>query len=384
MKNPTCPSTIFVEITNICNFDCTFCPNHLMTRKKGMMDFELFKKIALDARACGIKRFLLWIMGEPFLHPRFFEFARFAKEHNLELSLITNGGLLKVDLINRFLDLKLSDKDELLVSYLTPNPCAFGLRKAGALDFDTYKQGIYKLIERKIATRGKVKIILIYMINIFGDVVSTPGVITNADDALGHIRELSAFAEGIKRKEGVDFRVVIPSKKQIETNIKNCREIKREILPGVFFQLKWLTNWGKVILPDGLRVVPSQRGYCAYPFETLGIFWDGQVTLCCDDYEGALVVGDTKEQSIGEIFNSEKARRIRSDMDEGRLTMPRCQICQGVVIDKEGKVLRNYYKKYYLGRVFRHLRVHGLKKTVSKILAELKANPIHKNFMIEP
>ena len=36
---------IHIELTNVCNFDCTFCPKQEMTRHYEYMDFE---------RVCGI------------------------------------------------------------------------------------------------------------------------------------------------------------------------------------------------------------------------------------------------------------------------------------------------------------------------------------------
>lgn len=372
MNKLACPETIFVEITNICNFDCTFCPNHLMTREKGMMDYELFKKIVLDAKACGVERFNLWIMGEPFLHPKFFDFVKFAKENKLKLSLISNGGLFTEGLIDRFLSLDLSKDDNILISYLTPNICAFELRNAKTLDFDTYKNGIFRLIEKKVEKKASVEIMLMYIINIFADVVNVPGLITGARGVLDSIKELADFSHDVQRKAGINFNFSIPSLNKIKGAIKNCREIKIEFLPGVFFNLKWLTNWGKVILPDGLKVIPSHRGYCAYPFQSLGVFWNGEVTLCCDDYNGELVIGDLRQQTLSEIFNGEKAQKIRSEMNKGVLSMPRCQACQGKVMNKEGKILKGYYKRYYLSRVFRHFRVHGLRKTIRKIWGEIR------------
>ena len=32
---------IHIELTNVCNFDCTFCPKQEMTRHYEYMDFEL-------------------------------------------------------------------------------------------------------------------------------------------------------------------------------------------------------------------------------------------------------------------------------------------------------------------------------------------------------
>ena len=67
---------IHIELTNVCNFDCTFCPKQEMTRHYEYMDFE---------KVCGIideiaeynmaEKITFHVMGEPFMHPRFLEFS---------------------------------------------------------------------------------------------------------------------------------------------------------------------------------------------------------------------------------------------------------------------------------------------------------------------
>ena len=61
---------VHIELTNVCNFDCTFCPKQEMTRKYEYMEYE---------RVCGIidqvaeynlaEKITFHVMGEPFMHP---------------------------------------------------------------------------------------------------------------------------------------------------------------------------------------------------------------------------------------------------------------------------------------------------------------------------
>jgi hypothetical protein len=361
VKKISFPKTIFVELTNICNFDCSFCPNHLMERPRGFMEPGLFREIVYQAKESRVERLNLWIMGEPFLHPQAFEFIKFVKEEGLRLSLITNGGLCGAGLTDKLFDLPLTKDDSLLISFLAPCATAFAFRKAGAMNFDDYKEGVFRFIRRRQENNAEFEVVLMYLVNTSSEIVNIPGLITGPSGVLDLLEELRQFSE---------FR--IPKEKDIEKAIKNLKELKIAILPGVYFNLKWLTNWGKSVLPDGLKAVASSRGYCTYPFESLGVFWDGRVTLCCDDYDGKLVVGDVKKNTLPEIFYGQMAEEIRAAMNRGVLLIPRCQVCQGKVVDGSGNVLKDYYKKYYLARLFRHLRSHGLKKTIKKILAEVK------------
>jgi hypothetical protein len=104
----------------------------------------------------------------------------------------------------------------------------------------------------------------------------------------------------------------------------------------------------------------------------MGILWNGDVTFCCDDYNGELVVGNVKEKSLLEIYEGKEFKKIRYEMERGILSRKRCQNCQGIVVDSKGKILRNYYKKYLLYRIIGHFKVHGLKKSIKKIWGEIK------------
>lgn len=79
------------EITTRCNFDCFYCAGRHM--RQADMDFETFRDL-LDRHIerHGIPRTVsLQGEGEPTLHPRFFDMARYAREVGSEPYTITNG-----------------------------------------------------------------------------------------------------------------------------------------------------------------------------------------------------------------------------------------------------------------------------------------------------
>jgi len=58
-------SYLFLELTNHCNMNCNFCPNHLMTRARGYMSTELAKKIIDQLKEMKFHGTLLTnLMGE--------------------------------------------------------------------------------------------------------------------------------------------------------------------------------------------------------------------------------------------------------------------------------------------------------------------------------
>ena len=83
---------IYIEITNICNLQCPFCPPH--NRENKYMTFEEFKTI-LDKIKPYTKHIYLHVKGEPLLHPDVDKFIKYASEQDFNINLTTNGTLLE-------------------------------------------------------------------------------------------------------------------------------------------------------------------------------------------------------------------------------------------------------------------------------------------------
>ena len=82
---------IHVEISNICNLQCHFCPP--VERHKKIMDLKTFQKIIPQIKSLT-ETVCLHLMGEPLSHPQFSEIVQECEEHNLPIFLVTNGTLL--------------------------------------------------------------------------------------------------------------------------------------------------------------------------------------------------------------------------------------------------------------------------------------------------
>src|SRR5207253_9901083 len=79
---------VYIEISNVCNLQCTFCPE--VQRGKKFMGPELFRKVAA-AVAPLTEAVCFHLMGEPLLHPRFEEYVGFCGLLGLPVHLTTNG-----------------------------------------------------------------------------------------------------------------------------------------------------------------------------------------------------------------------------------------------------------------------------------------------------
>lgn len=90
---------IYIEITNVCNLNCIFCPQTSRDKKfMSLSDFE----IICSKVSNYTNNIYLHIKGEPFMHPELDSIIKTANKYNLNVNITTNGRLLpnNIDLIN--------------------------------------------------------------------------------------------------------------------------------------------------------------------------------------------------------------------------------------------------------------------------------------------
>lgn len=81
----------YLEITNVCNLSCVFCPK--TERAKHTLTLDEFD--ALTSQLEGKVKFLYFhLMGEPFLHPLLPQFVLMARHKGFVPIITTNGTLL--------------------------------------------------------------------------------------------------------------------------------------------------------------------------------------------------------------------------------------------------------------------------------------------------
>ena len=72
----------------------------------------------------------------------------------------------------------------------------------------------------------------------------------------------------------------------------------------------------------------NATAYCPHPFTDVGVLWNGDVTLCCLDHDGALSVGNIKGSSIEAVITSAEAKKVRASMLGEAPLRPVCKTCQ--------------------------------------------------------
>jgi hypothetical protein len=85
-------------------------------------------------------------------------------------------------------------------------------------------------------------------------------------------------------------------------------------------------NWAGTMFPCRTQMTTA----CGRALGFLHVLWDGRVALCCQDAEGAVILGDVTTHTLREVFAGETAMDIRRAHVEGRrASLPLCATCTG-------------------------------------------------------
>lgn len=92
------PLCVYIEPTNHCNFNCSWCPTgQNLQNKTGFMNIGLYNKIINDFKDMNkIKTLALFLFGESLLHKDIFQMIHIAKESDIAetITISTNGSLI--------------------------------------------------------------------------------------------------------------------------------------------------------------------------------------------------------------------------------------------------------------------------------------------------
>lgn len=270
---------IYVEIGNICNLKCSFCPS--TTREPRQMNTEEFRRVSAQARQ-HTKYVYLHVMGEPLLHPHLKEFLEILHGDGLHACITTNGTLL-----SRRGDVLLSCENLHKVSISLHAPEA----NAG-IPIEEYLQSCI-FFARQAAERG------IYVVFRLWNLDSEAGKGTNREN--GRIREVLAqeFSEEWKaRRNG--FRLA----------------------SRIFLEYDGIFTW-----PCDSEAKAKEQGTCHAMRDQIAVLADGTVVPCCLDSEGGIPLGNVFEASLSEILETPRAAALREGFREHRLVEPLCQSC---------------------------------------------------------
>lgn len=276
---------VHIEISNICNVQCSFCP--IVERPKDIMSVEKFESI-LKQVVPLTKDVCLHLMGEPLAHPQFRELIDLGNKYKASFQITTNGLLVK-----RFNDLLINSSSIRQVNFsLQAFKDNFPERP-----ISEYLDPIIDFINDSFIRRPDLYINLRLWNH--GD-----QSFSENEDVIQYFEEKLQF----KLKRSVDVGS-IKSKKVISD--------KR-----LYFHFDSRFEWPSPHFPK-----QSEKGTCHGLRNHFGIHADGTVVPCCLDKEAVINLGNAFEESIADILNSNRAKKIAEGFDKHLLAEDLCQRC---------------------------------------------------------
>ena len=279
------PESFSIETVNICNAKCWFCPQPDHVRKKGYMDFKIFKKIIDEIAEYRkkVKSIALFMDGEPTLHKKLIDFLKYAKEKKItNIYLSSNMEFFSQKIIDQIFENKLQGTLKYIICSL--DGVSEVTHQSNRIGVDTKKA--YENTKLLINTRNKEKSIYPWIF---------PRMLINETNK----HEEKDFYEYWKNK----------SDKVLRTSMH---------------------NWGGQIEDENLiENTDSFSATCFFPFSQCFIQIDGGIRLCCLDVDGKFIYGDLENKSIKEIWKSENFSTLRKNfLNKNYSDLPKlCQKC---------------------------------------------------------
>lgn len=284
------PFIVFIDPSDVCNFQCKFCPTgnrelmkSIPDRNTGAMDFELYKKLidSLNEFPDIVKVIRLYKDGEPLINPHFVDMVRYAKASPKvdRVDTTTNAALLTHEISDGIIEAGL-DRINISIEgvtnehYLEFSKCNVG--------YDCIRENVRYLYENKTNLEMIVKI--------NGDVISESERQKFLDD-FGDITD-GIFIE----------------------SVMDCWP--------EFEQTKVKVNQERGIYGQELKEV----SVCPYVFYQMAVNSSGSVSLCFLDWSRKLLIGNIREQSLKQLWDSEQMNVYRRMFLEGN--RKKCNVCK--------------------------------------------------------
>ena len=267
-------SRVYVEITNICNRSCSFCPG--TQREARIMSAEDFRTVA--SRLVGVTDYIyLHVMGEPLLHPELVEIIKIATQLGFKCAITTNGTLL-------------------------PEVCD-----------SLVSSGLYKINISLHSFEGSESAGHLRYIN---DCADSADKLSRA----GILTVLRLWNRGHDDGRNVDTYALLRDR----FSDGEWREGAR----GARIRDKLHLEYGdRFVWPDKNAEYISDSVFCYGLVDHFGILSDGTVIPCCLDREGVIALGNIFDEPIESILASKRASDIREGFSRRTAVEPLCKSC---------------------------------------------------------
>ena len=260
------PYSLFVDVCNACNFKCKFCAiqyaNKKLPFRKMCMDYDLFRKVIDDLRKFPepLKMLRLAANGEPLLNKRLPEMIEYARGGVTQwIEFVSNASLLTPELNRKLVSAGL---DRIRISIEGIGEEQYYEMSGVKIDWNKFVANIKDLYEHK----GNCEI---------------------------YIKTVDAAVDTEEKRE-----------KFFSTFGDICDKISIEHVIPIW------TGYDEIYQDFDIETAEGLHGHavkeldvCPFPFYSFVINPDGEVTVCCNDWERKISMGNVTSESVYDIWN---------------------------------------------------------------------------------
>jgi len=278
---------IYLEITNVCNLKCNFCPE--TKRIAEFMSEATFRQI-LDQIKPFTDYIYLHVKGEPLLHPSLGSFLDISAEKGFKVNITTNGTLID----------KVSDT---LIGKSALRQINFSLHSfdgnQSAISKDEYIDSILTFSKRAVAESNIIISLRLWNLD--------EGLLTE-DQRQRNLAIIQKLEEAF----------ALPYK--IQGNLSEAKALKigDQLYLNQEYEFKW---------PDLKEQEDFNPGTCFGLRNQIAILVNGTVVPCCLDGEGIIDLGNIEDCKFADIINDKRAEQIRSGFCNQKIVEELCRKC---------------------------------------------------------
>lgn len=278
---------IYIEITNMCNLACNFCPK--TKRNPEFMRTDAFRGILEQIKA-HTGHICFHVMGEPLLHPELDRILDISHEQGLKVNITTNGTLI-------------DNVKEMLLTKHALRQVNFSLHSFDGnermRDKAEYLGNVLSFTKEAIKRTNM--LIALRLWNLHGN-----------NEVQKERGKNSEMLRTIEREFNLPYRIqeaILPDR-----GIK----IADRIYVNEDHQFQW---------PNIHQEESDSYGFCYGLRSQAAILSDGTVVPCCLDGDGVINLGNIHEKTFSEIIESERARNLINGFTRREAVEELCRKC---------------------------------------------------------
>jgi len=272
---------VYIELTNICGLECSFCPTQKIQNKTMKLDF--FEKILIELKPYT-KDIAFHVFGDPLTLSNLEKYLDLSLKYNFRVHITTTGYYLKKFDLNIFLHKAIKQINFSLNSYN---------KNEMNCELHEYLKPMFDLCDLKL--KNKVHSFINFRL-------------WNLDDKNSEDKFNKDVFTLLSQKFNIDLSSIDFSKP---------KRIENQILIDFDKYFKWPT------LTDS----DNSNGYCHGLSSQIAILAKGTVVPCCLDSFGIIDLGNLHDKSLSDILFSDKALNIVNGFKQNIAVEELCKKC---------------------------------------------------------